>query len=170
MVRNGGGTEEEAMTSKDYLKTEEALSRLTERQRYVTQNEGTEPAFNNEFWANDEPGIYVDVVSGQPLFSSTDKYDSGTGWPSFTKPIEDNAVDTRTDYRLTRPRVEVRSVGADSHLGHVFPDGPQEAGGLRYCMNSAAFRFIPATSLEEEGYGQYRSLFDSTTESTGHGS
>ncbi|MFB8386562.1 peptide-methionine (R)-S-oxide reductase MsrB [Microbacterium sp. NPDC055910] len=158
------------MTSKDYLKTEEALSRLTERQRYVTQNEGTEPAFNNEFWANDEPGIYVDVVSGQPLFSSTDKYDSGTGWPSFTKPIEDNAVDTRTDYRLTRPRVEVRSVGADSHLGHVFPDGPQEAGGLRYCMNSAAFRFIPATSLEEEGYGQYRSLFDSTTESTGHGS
>ena len=158
------------MTSKDYLQTEEALSRLTERQRYVTQNEGTEPAFNNEFWANDEPGIYVDVVSGQPLFSSTDKYDSGTGWPSFTKPIEDNAVDTRTDYRLTRPRVEVRSVGADSHLGHVFPDGPQEAGGLRYCMNSAAFRFIPATSLEEEGYGQYRSLFDSTTESTGHGS
>lgn len=158
------------MSSKGYVKTEEALSRLTEQQRHVTQDEGTEPAYDNEYWANDEPGIYVDVVSGQPLFSSTDKYDSGTGWPSFTKPIEDNAVDTRTDYRLTRPRVEVRSVGADSHLGHVFPDGPQEAGGLRYCMNSAAFRFIPATSLEEEGYGQYRSLFDSTTESTGHGS
>lgn len=158
------------MSAKGYTKTDEALNRLTEHQRQITQEDGTEPAYDNEYWANDEPGIYVDVVSGQPLFSSTDKYDSGTGWPSFTKPIEDNAVDTRTDYRLTRPRVEVRSVGADSHLGHVFPDGPQEAGGLRYCMNSAAFRFIPATSLEEEGYGQYRSLFDSTTESTGHGS
>jgi len=157
------------MTSKDYLKTEEKLGHLTERQRYVTQDEGTEPAYNNEYWANDEPGIYVDVVSGQPLFSSTDKYDSGTGWPSFTKPIDENAIDTRTDYQLITPRTEVRSAGADSHLGHVFLDGPQETGGLRYCMNSAAFRFIPATSLEEEGYGQYRSLFDSGAESTGHG-
>lgn len=155
------------MTSKYYVKTEEALSRLTVQQRYVTQEEGTEPAYNNEYWANEESGIYVDVVSGQPLFSSTDKYDSGTGWPSFTRPIDDDAVHTRTDYQLSAPRTEARSTGADSHLGHVFPDGPQEAGGLRYCMNSAAFRFIPVSLLEEEGYGQYRSLFGQGTELTG---
>ena len=155
------------MTSQEYVKTEEALGRLTERQRYVTQDEGTEPAYDNEYWANDEPGIYVDVVSGQPLFSSTDKYDSGTGWPSFTKPIDDDAVDTRTDHQLYEARIEARSTGADSHLGHVFPDGPEEDGGLRYCMNSAAFRFVPASSLEDEGYGQYSSLFDSAEESGG---
>jgi len=155
------------MSSQDYVKTEEALSRLTERQRYVTQDEGTEPAYDNEYWANDEPGIYVDVVSGQPLFSSTDKYDSGTGWPSFTKPIDDDALDTRTDHQLSAARIEVRSAGADSHLGHLFSDGPQETTGLRYCMNSAAFRFVPASSLEEEGYGQYSALFDSDAESTG---
>lgn len=155
------------MSAKDYVKTEEALRSLTEDQRYVTQEEGTEPAYDNEYWANDEPGIYVDIVSGQPLFSSTDKYDSGTGWPSFTRPIDDDALDTRTDHQLTTPRIEVRSTGADSHLGHVFPDGPHDAGGLRYCMNSAALRFVPASSLEEEGYGQYRSLFDADAGSTG---
>lgn len=145
------------MSSKGYVKTEEALSRLTEQQRHVTQDEGTEPAYDNEYWANDEPGIYVDVVSGQPLFSSTDKYESGTGWPTFSKPIDDDAVDTRTDHQLSTPRIEVRSAGADSHLGHLFTDGPEDANGLRYCMNSAALRFVSASSLEEEGYGQYRS-------------
>ena len=155
------------MSAKGYTKTDEALNRLTEHQRQITQEDGTEPAYDNEYWADDEPGIYVDIVSGQPLFSSNDKYDSGTGWPSFTKPIDDEALETRTDHQLTTPRIEVRSPGADSHLGHVFPDGPHDAGGLRYCMNSAALRFVPASSLEEEGYGQYRSLFDGDAESTG---
>ena len=145
--------------SNDYRKTPEALSRLTDTQYRVTQEEGTEPAFRNAYWNNHEPGIYVDVVSGQPLFSSTDKYDSGTGWPSFTKPIEPDAVSTKKDWKLLLPRTEVRSSGADSHLGHVFPDGPRQAGGLRYCMNSAALRFVPASSLEDEGYGAYRHLF-----------
>ena len=155
------------MSAKGYTKTDEALNRLTEHQRQITQEEGTEPAYDNEYWANDEPGIYVDVVSGQPLFSSTDKYESGTGWPTFSKPIDDDAVDTRTDYQLSTPRIEVRSAGADSHLGHLFTDGPEDASGLRYCMNSAALRFVPASSLEEEGYGQYRSLFNSDAEPTG---
>ena len=144
----------------EYRKTPEAVSRLTDTQYRVTQEDGTEPAFRNEYWNNHKPGIYVDVVSGQPLFSSTDKYDSGTGWPSFTKPIEPDAVSTRKDWKLLLPRTEVRSTGADSHLGHVFPDGPRQAGGLRYCMNSAALRFVPASSLEGEGYGAYRHLFD----------
>lgn len=155
------------MSDNSFRKTREALSRLTDIQRRVTQEDGTEPAFRNEYWDNHEPGIYVDVVSGQPLFSSTEKYDSGTGWPSFTKPIDEEALDTRTDHQLITPRIEVRSTGADSHLGHVFTDGPQDTGGLRYCMNSAAMRFVPAAELEEEGYGQYRSLFDADAESTG---
>ena len=145
--------------SNDYRKTPEALSRLTDTQYRVTQEDGTEPAFRNAYWNNHEPGIYVDVVSGQPLFSSADKYDSGTGWPSFTRPIEPDAVSTKKDWKLLLPRTEVRSSGADSHLGHVFPDGPRQTGGLRYCMNSAALRFVPASSLEAEGYGQYRDLF-----------
>ncbi|GAA1539250.1 peptide-methionine (R)-S-oxide reductase [Microbacterium ginsengiterrae] len=149
--------------SQEYRKTPESLSRLTEAQYRVTQEDGTEPAFRNRYWDNHEPGIYVDVVSGQPLFSSTDKFDSGTGWPSFTKPIDVDAVSTKTDRKLWMPRTEVRSTGADSHLGHLFPDGPEEAGGMRYCMNSAALRFVPADRLVEEGYGQYRSLFDATT-------
>lgn len=143
-----------------YRKTPEALSRLTDAQYRVTQEDGTEPAFRNEYWNNHEPGIYVDVVSGQPLFSSADKFDSGTGWPSFTKPIDPDAVTTTTDWKLILPRTEVRSSGADSHLGHVFPDGPRDAGGLRYCMNSAALRFVPAASLEAEGYGTYRDRFN----------
>jgi peptide-methionine (R)-S-oxide reductase len=144
----------------DYSKTPEALSRLTDSQYRVTQDDRTEPAFRNEYWSNHEPGIYVDVVSGQPLFSSTDKYDSGTGWPSFTKPIVADAVRTKTDRSLWMTRTEVRSAGADSHLGHVFDDGPADAGGERYCMNSAALRFVPVAELEAQGYGEYRALFD----------
>ncbi|MEU1970994.1 peptide-methionine (R)-S-oxide reductase MsrB [Microbacterium sp. NPDC019599] len=156
--------------SHDYRRTPEALSRLTDAQYRVTQEDGTEPAFRNAYWNNHEPGIYVDVVSGQPLFSSIDKYDSGTGWPSFTRPIESAAVRTKTDWgfdrlnhRLGMARTEVRSSGADSHLGHVFHDGPRDAGGLRYCMNSAALRFVPASSLEDEGYEAYRDLFPTDT-------
>lgn len=149
--------------SHDYRATADALSRLTPAQYRVTQDDGTEPPFRNEYWNHHEAGIYVDVVSGQPLFSSTDKYDSGTGWPSFTRPIEPAAVTEKVDGMLWMKRTEVRSSGADSHLGHVFDDGPGDAGGLRYCMNSAALRFIPVAQLEEQGYGDYRSLFDTTT-------
>ena len=150
--------------SHDYRKTPEAIARLSPLQRKVTQEDATEPAFRNEFWNNHEPGLYVDVVSGQPLFSSTDKYDSGTGWPSFTKPIDSDAVTTQTDGSLWMTRTEVRSSGADSHLGHVFDDGPRDAGGLRYCMNSAALRFVPVAELESQGYGEYRHLFETTNE------
>jgi methionine-R-sulfoxide reductase len=136
----------------------ELKKRLTPLQYQVTQKEGTERAFANEYWNNHEKGIYVDVVSGEPLFSSLDKYESGTGWPSFTKPLEKSNVKTGTDYKLGLPRTEVRSVHADSHLGHVFDDGPPPAG-LRYCMNSAAMRFIPVDKLAAEGYAQYLPLF-----------
>ena len=141
---------------------EELKERLSAVQYQVTQQCGTEPPLRNEFWDNHEPGIYVDVVSGQPLFSSTDKYDSGTGWPSFTKPLEADAVTEKVDGLLWMKRTEVRSSGADSHLGHVFDDGPRDAGGLRYCMNSAALRFISVAQLEEQGYGDYRRLFENT--------
>lgn len=133
---------------------------LTKMQKYVTQHDGTEPAFDNEYWDNKEPGIYVDVVSGEPLFSSLDKFDSGTGWPSFTKPIEGGTLTEHTDQKLWVPRTEVRSKGADSHLGHVFDDGPKDKGGLRYCINSAALRFVPLADLEKEGYGQFLPLFE----------
>ncbi len=129
---------------------------LSPMQYHVTQEAGTEPPFRNEFWNNHEAGLYVDVVSGEVLFSSLDKYDSGCGWPSFTKPVKQNAVIERLDRSHGMIRQEVRS--AVSHLGHVFPDGPDPTG-LRYCINSAALRFVPATKLEEEGYGEYRSLF-----------
>jgi len=125
----------------------------------VTQEEGTEPPFQNEYWDNKEHGIYVDVVSGEPLFSSLDKYRSGTGWPSFTKPLEKENIVEKTDYHIGYSRTEVRSKNADSHLGHLFPDGPKPTG-LRYCMNSASMRFIPIAKLEEEGLGKYTPLFE----------
>jgi peptide-methionine (R)-S-oxide reductase len=144
----------------NYRKDPEAVSRLTPEQYRITQKNGTEPPFRNEHWDNKEPGIYVDVVSGEPLFASISKFDSHTGWPSFTVPIEPGNVVQRRDFKMLIPRTEVRSAHGDSHLGHVFHDGPKEAGGLRYCINSAALRFIPVDNLEREGYGAYRKLFE----------
>ena len=144
--------------------SDETLRRtLTPMQYNVTQHEGTEPPFNNMYWNNHEAGIYVDVVSGEPLFSSLDKFDSGTGWPSFTKPLVPANVKTRTDRSLFMERTEVRSAHADSHLGHVFDDGPPPTG-LRYCMNSASMRFIPASRLEAEGYGEFAKLFEKSAQ------
>jgi peptide-methionine (R)-S-oxide reductase len=148
----------------NYRKDPEAISGLTPEQYQVTQQNGTEPAFRNEYWDNKEPGIYVDVVSGEPLFASVDKYDSHSGWPSFTVPIEPGNVVERRDFSHLMVRTEVRSAHGDSHLGHVFRDGPREAGGLRYCINSAALRFISLDDLEREGYGAYRRLFELETD------
>jgi len=156
--------------SDNYRKDPETVSRLTPEQYQVTQCSATEPAFNNEYWDNKKPGIYVDVVSGEPLFASVNKFDSHTGWPSFTVPIEPGNVVERSDTSYGMVRTEVRSASGDSHLGHLFPDGPRDAGGLRYCINSAALRFIPLDDLEREGYGGYRKLFETGQDTSTGGS
>jgi peptide-methionine (R)-S-oxide reductase len=143
----------------DYHKNPEAVGALSPEQYHVTQKNGTERPFTGEYWDNHEPGIYVDVVSGEPLFASVDKFDSGSGWPSFTKPIDSDNVVEKRDFSHLMIRTEVRSTHGDSHLGHVFTDGPKADGGLRYCINSAALRFIRLDDLEAEGYAQYRRLF-----------
>ncbi|MDE3065741.1 MAG: peptide-methionine (R)-S-oxide reductase MsrB [Acidobacteriota bacterium] len=148
------------IVTQHYEATPEAIARLTPRQYQVTQESATEPAFSNEFWNNHEAGIYVDVVSGEPLFASTKKFDSGCGWPSFTTPLAPDNVVEHTDRSFGMRRTEVRSTHGDSHLGHVFTDGPKDEGGLRYCINSAALRFVAVKDLEAEGYGEYRALFD----------
>jgi methionine-R-sulfoxide reductase len=137
----------------------EVKAKLTPAQYEVTQCSATEPPFRNEFWNHHEPGIYVDVVTGEPLFASTDKFDSGTGWPSFVRPLEDKNVTEHSDNSYGMRRVEVRSAGGDSHLGHLFDDGPGPTG-LRYCINSASLRFVPVDKLEQEGYGKYKVLFE----------
>lgn len=146
--------------TQEYRRTPEAVSRLSPEQYRVTQEAGTEPPFDNAYWDHKEPGIYVDVVSGEPLFASVDKYDSGTGWPSFTMPIDPRNVVEIEDASLGAVRTEVRSAHGDSHLGHVFDDGPLASGGRRYCMNSASLRFVPEDDLEREGYGEYRTVLE----------
>lgn len=154
--------ENQSISEKKYQKN---IKNLTPIQKQITQKNGTEPAFRNEYWNNKKEGIYVDVASGQPLFSSNDKYDSGTGWPSFTKPISQIYVTEKTDRAYGMKRVEVRSKDADSHLGHIFEDGPQDRGGMRYCINSAALKFIPKEDLQKEGYGEFaKDFLDKTTQ------
>jgi methionine-R-sulfoxide reductase len=154
-------TSSTAATRTGYQKPgdEELRERLTPLQYEVTQKEGTEPAFRNDYWDNHEAGIYVDIVSGEPLFSSRDKFESGTGWPSFTRPISQDSIVEHTDRRFFMQRTEVRSSVANSHLGHVFDDGPKPTG-QRYCINSASLRFIPKQDMEKEGYGEYLKLFE----------
>ncbi|MED4063869.1 peptide-methionine (S)-S-oxide reductase MsrA [Priestia megaterium] len=161
MYRRGSGRDRFIKENwKDFGHDEQLKTTLTPIQYEVTQNDATEPPFRNEFWDHTEDGIYVDIVSGEPLFSSTDKYDAGCGWPSFTKAINKDEVKENMDVSHNMVRTEVRSKTANSHLGHLFDDGPQDAGGLRYCINSAALRFVPKEDLEKEGYGEYAVLFN----------
>ena len=153
-------TDHSAETGTRKYSEEELRQRLTPLQYKVTRQEVTEPPFMNAYWNNHQPGLYVDVVSGEPLFSSLDKFDSGTGWPSFTKPLENQSVTEKTDVAYGMERTEVRSSSSDSHLGHVIDDGPSAAGGMRYCMNSASLRFVPVEKLKEEGYEKYLPLFE----------
>ena len=153
-------TDHSADTGNSKYSDEELRQKLTPIQYRVTRQEGTEPAFRNEYWDNHKAGIYVDVISGEPLFTSLDKFDSGTGWPSFTKPLDNGSVSEKTDRAFGMDRTEVRSTSSDSHLGHVFDDGPANAGGMRYCMNSASLRFVPVEKLKEEGYEKYLPLFE----------
>lgn len=148
----------------NYTKNADAVARLSREQFHVTQQNGTERPFENAYWDHDAPGLYVDIVSGEPLFSSLDKFDSDCGWPSFTQPVDSENVEERSDNTYGMSRTEVRSSHADSHLGHVFDDGPKAAGGLRYCINSASLRFIPVDELESEGYGEYVKLFEAKKE------
>lgn len=141
--------------ARSYAKTAEALAKLTPEEYRVTQENGTERPFSGAYWQTAEPGLYVDIVSGEPLFSSRDKFDSGCGWPSFSRPVVQTHIVERADFSHGMQRIEVRSSHGDSHLGHVFPDGPQELGGLRYCINSASMRFIPKDKMQEEGYGAF---------------
>ena len=150
----------------DYHKNSAAIAALPLNQYYVTQLSGTERPFTGEYHDNHQPGIYVDVVSGEPLFASVDKFDSGTGWPSFTKPIDGDNIVEKSDHRHIMVRTEVRSRHGDSHLGHVFTDGPLDEGGLRYCINSAALRFIHRDDLQAQGYGHYLSLFKTAKDAT----
>ncbi|MFG1934939.1 peptide-methionine (R)-S-oxide reductase MsrB [Mycobacterium sp. NPDC048908] len=146
--------------SQHYHNNPDAVAALSPEQYHVTQKNGTERPFTGEYWDNHEPGIYIDVVSGEPLFASVDKFDSGTGWPSFTKPVDAANVIEKRDFSHLMIRTEVRSKHGDSHLGHVFNDGPRSEGGLRYCINSASLRFIHLDDLEAEGYGEYKKLFE----------
>jgi methionine-R-sulfoxide reductase len=153
------GTQTKAKDDQGQGRKDDLKERLTPLQYEVVCENGTERPFQNEFWDNHEPGIYVDIVSGKPLFSSTDKFDSGSGWPSFIRPIDEDEIVEHDDRTYGARRTEVRSSSGDSHLGHVFPDGPAPTG-LRYCINSAALRFVPRESLESEGYGEFRTLFE----------
>ena len=150
----------EISDNKKIMNDKDLRERLTPLQYKVTQEEWTEPAFQNEYWDNKEDGIYVDIIDGTPLYSSTDKFDSGTGWPSFTKAIDDDNISEHTDTRFFMTRTEVRGEKSDSHLGHIFPDAPAELGGIRHCINSASLRFVPLDEMEDAGYGEYVKMFE----------
>ena len=165
-VSSGAFPLNHAMAQKNDSNDGDVRSKLTPEQYRVTKECGTEPPFRNAYWDNHKPGIYVDIISGKPLFTSLDKFDSGSGWPSFTKPIAKDKVVEKTDKTFGMARTEVRSSASDSHLGHVFDDGPRDKGGMRYCINSAALRFVPLEKLKEEGYAEFLPLFEKQKDAT----